>query len=139
MKTQEVNMTTVLYIEDMMVNRRLVKKCLQMMDYNFIEAEDGYSGLQQARYGQPDIILVDIHLPDMNGIEVAHKLREIPGMENVPLVALTADVTRSIEDQCLNGDFDAYLNKPISKSRLLSVVQQLLQASAEHREMAAVK
>ena len=131
-------MTTVLYIEDMMVNRRLVKKCLQMMDYNFIEAEDGYSGLQQARYEQPDIILVDIHLPDMNGIEVAHKLREIPGMENVPLIALTADVTRSIEDQCLNGDFDAYLNKPISKSRLLSVVQQLLQASDETREMARV-
>jgi CheY-like chemotaxis protein len=139
MKAQGVNMTTVLYIEDMMVNRRLVKKCLQMMDYNFIEAEDGYSGLQQARYAQPDIILVDIHLPDMNGIEVAHKLREIPGMQNVPLIALTADVTRSIEDQCLNGDFDAYLNKPISKSRLLSVVQQLLQASAEHRELAAVK
>ena len=139
MKAQGVNMTTVLYIEDMMVNRRLVKKCLQMMDYNFIEAEDGYSGLQQARYEQPDIILVDINLPDMNGIEVAHKLREIPGMENVPLIALTADVTRSIEDQCLNGDFDAYLNKPISKSRLLSVVQQLLQASAEHREMALAK
>ena len=139
MKVQGVKMKTVLYIEDMMVNRRLVKKCLQMMDYKFIEAEDGYSGLQQARYEQPDIILVDIHLPDMNGLEVAHRLREIPGMENVPLIALTADVTRSIEEQCLNGDFDAYLNKPISKSRLLSVVQQLLQASAAHRELVAVK
>src|SRR5215204_2223105 len=109
MKAQGVNMKTVLYIEDMMVNRRLVKKCLQTMDYNFVEAEDGYKGLQQARYTQPDIILIDIHLPDMNGVEVAHKLREIPGMENVPLIALTADVTRNIEDQCLNGDFDAYL------------------------------
>ena len=60
------------------------------------------------------------------------------GMENVPLIALTADTTRSIEEQCLNGDFDAYLNKPISKSRLLSVIQQLLQSSAETREMATV-
>jgi CheY-like chemotaxis protein len=130
-------MPTILYIEDMIVNRRLVKKCLQTMDYTFVEAEDGHSGLQKARDTQPDLILIDIHMPDMNGFEVAQHLRHIPAMEHVPLVALTADVTGDIEARCLKSDFNAYLSKPISKSRLLSVIQQLLKASAEHREATA--
>ena len=117
-------MKTVLYIEDMMVNRRLVKKCLQMMDYKFVEAEDGYSGLQQARYEQPDIIIVDINLPDMNGIEVATTIRTLPGMENVPIVAVTAD--DSIQQQCIEAGFDAYLNKPLSIGSFLRVVNNLI-------------
>ncbi|MDQ7026117.1 MAG: response regulator [Anaerolineae bacterium] len=119
-------MTTILYIEDVMFNRRLVRKCLRMMDYSYVEAVDGYEGLEKARETQPDLILIDIHLPDINGIEVARQLREIEGMEKIPFVALTADITQQVEEQCLTGDFDAILNKPISRARLLSVIQQLL-------------
>jgi CheY-like chemotaxis protein len=123
-------MTTILYIEDMMFNRRLVRKCLRTMDYNYVEAVDGYEGLEKARMTQPDLILIDIHLPDMNGVEVAHWLREVEGMEKIPFVALTADITQQIEEECLSGDFNAFLNKPISQSRLLRVIQQLLQTQA---------
>ena len=121
----------VLYIEDMMVNRRLVKKCLRMMDYEFIEAVDGLTGIATARRDNPDVIIIDINLPDINGIEVAQHLRDDVNLAHVPLIALTADTTRTIEDECMNGNFDAYLNKPVSKSRLLSVIQQLLLARAE--------
>lgn len=124
-------MTTVLYIEDMMVNRRLVKKCLAVMDYDFIEAVDGNSGMATAIRTRPDIIIIDINLPDINGLEVARLIRQTNGLQHTPLIALTADTTRTIEEQCLDGDFDAYLNKPISRSRLLSVIQQLLQARTE--------
>lgn len=119
-------MATILYIEDTALNRRLIQKCLKKQDYRYIEAVDGLSGVEKARIEQPDLILIDYHLPDIDGIEVARRIREIDSLKHTPLVALTADMSGRVRDTCLEGDFDEHLTKPISRSYLLRVLAKLI-------------
>jgi CheY-like chemotaxis protein len=114
----------VLYIEDSNLNVRLVKKMLKVMGYDFVSACDGCSGIEAARQEKPDIILLDINLPDIDGYEVIRQLHEGGSTHNVPIVALTADTTNYRD--CRNAGFDGYLNKPVSRGTLLRTVQQFL-------------
>lgn len=123
-------MFTVLYIEDNRLNMRLVRKSLKPMNYNMLEAWNGQQGLDIALAQVPDVILLDLHLPDTTGIEVAAQLRANVKTGHIPIIALTADVTESIKRQCLNGDFDAYLTKPISRARLLRTIKQIMETKA---------
>lgn len=116
----------VLYIEDSNLNVRLVQKMLKVMGYDFISAEDGYSGIEAVEKEQPDIVLLDINLPDIDGYEVIRQLRENGLVNNIPVVALTADTTNYRD--CREAGFDGYLNKPISRGTLLRTVQQFLAA-----------
>lgn len=122
-------MVTILYIEDNQLNMNLVKKSLKPMRYTMLEAWNGQEGINTALAEKPDLILLDIHLPDMNGIEVAEKLRAQLQTANIPIVALTADVTQEVKEKCLDGDFDAYLMKPVRRSRLLKTIRQMLDAT----------
>ena len=123
-------MFTVLYIEDNQLNMRLVDKTLKPMNYKMLEAWDGQQGLNLATTQLPDVILLDLHLPDMTGIEVAAQLRASEETAHIPIIALTADVTESVKQQCLSGDFDAYLTKPISRGRLLRTITQMMETKA---------
>ena len=115
----------ILYVEDDPQSLRLVQKILEIMDYNFLAAADGETGLQVALDEIPDVILMDIHLPDISGLEVIRRLRSVPAFQQVPIVAITADSRQNSERLCHDAGCDAYLTKPISKTRLLSLVQQL--------------
>ncbi|MEO1166057.1 MAG: response regulator, partial [Chloroflexota bacterium] len=84
-------MTTVLYIEDNPLNMRLVQKYLKKVGLTMIEAIDGSSGIEVATEQRPDLILVDINLPDIDGLEVTRNLKANPDMTNTPIVALTAN------------------------------------------------
>jgi two-component system, cell cycle response regulator DivK len=122
-------MNTVLYIEDNPLNMRLVKKYLQSFGIQMIEAVDGYSGLDMALQAQPDLILVDVNLPDIDGLEVTRRLRNNDETAEMPIVALTANAMHGDRERCLNSGCDGYLAKPVSRVELVNMLRSYLPES----------
>lgn len=119
-------MATVLYIEDNPHNMRLVRKMLKMGGYDVIEAMTGGDGIQTAEREQPNLILLDINLPDMDGIEVCGKLRGSDTTAWIPVVALTANAMHGDRERFLESGMDGYLPKPITRNELLNTVRQFI-------------
>ncbi|MDA0748546.1 MAG: response regulator [bacterium] len=118
-------MKKILIIEDIDWNRDLLVQLLEE-DYEIVEATDGRSGLEAARREMPDLILMDISLPEIDGWELAPLIRQTEGVQNVPIIAVTAhamsgDEARAIEVRC-----SAYVAKPIDEDELFEKIQQLL-------------
>ena len=103
----------ILYIEDNFHNRVLVKRVLEAENYQVIEAEEGVSGLAQAEDMQPDLILIDINLPDIDGYEVTKRLRQMPHIAKTPILAMTANVMKGDREKSLEAGCDGYIRKPI--------------------------
>jgi two-component system, cell cycle response regulator DivK len=116
----------ILYIEDNPHNMRLVRKLLQSMGFNMIEAMDGLRGLHMAAEHRPDLILVDINLPDIDGLEVVRRLKSDPTLAHIPAVALTANAMYGDRENCLAGGCDGYLAKPIARMELKNVLSHFL-------------
>ena len=123
-------MARVLHIEDDPNNRRLVQKLLGAAGHEVIEAEGGVEGIQLARDSQPDLVLVDINIPDLDGYEVTLRLRGIPALQEVPIVAITAEGDR---DSTLAVGCDGFIAKPIDAARFADAISQFL---GGHREWA---
>ncbi len=121
---------TVLYIEDNSDNLTLVKRAMEAAGYQFLGAEDGLSGLKTAEEMIPDLILLDINLPDIDGYEVARRLRSSskPGLIYVPIVAITANAMRGDAEKALAAGCDVYMPKPINIRELWARVAALLQS-----------
>lgn len=118
-------MTTVLYIEDDAANIELIRRYLSAMNCQFISAADGSTGIAIAADRQPDIILLDIYLPDMNGMEVMAHIHAMPALSQVPIVALTTDDSEALERRCLQNGFAAVVHKPVRPQDLLELVGSL--------------
>lgn len=103
----------VLYIEDDPANRILVRRVLEAAGYRVLEAESGLQGLEIAQTEQLGAILVDIHMPDMDGFEVMRRLRVMPASASVPIIALTAMVMKGDREKTLEAGCAAYIEKPI--------------------------
>lgn len=120
---------TILYIEDNEANRQLVQFILARKKHlTLLCAADGQSGLQTARVELPDIILLDISLPDINGYEVLATLKQDSATENIPVIAVSGDHIQQNSD----GQpfvFDSYLTKPIEVGPLYQVIDHYLQPS----------
>lgn len=106
-------MARILVIEDHQVNLQLIRYLLQAFGHEVLEAPDGEQGLVVAREQVPDLILLDIELPGMNGIDVALALRTDPRTQHVPLLAVTASAMRGDRERLLSAGFDGYAAKPI--------------------------
>ena len=117
-------MINVLYIEDEPINIRLVQKMLSFSGYDVSKAETGEAGIQKAIEELPDIILLDINLPDMNGFDVAHILKSQPETADIPIIALTALSLFRNREYAGDQDCDDYLPKPTSRSELLIKIQK---------------
>jgi two-component system cell cycle response regulator DivK len=124
-------MAKVLYIEDNMTNRLLVKRILMVEDHEVLEAENGMEGIELARTELPDLILVDINMPDMDGYEVTTRLRQIPELDQVPIVALTANVLRGDRERSLEAGCDGYIQKPLDVDMLPTQVETFLRQSRQ--------
>lgn len=111
-------MNTVLYIEDNPLNMRLVQRHLKHVGITMLSAIDGLSGIDVAQQERPDLILVDVNLPDIDGLEVTRRLRAMPEFANVPIIALTANAMHGDREICLAAGCDAYLAKPIARQEL---------------------
>jgi two-component system cell cycle response regulator DivK len=103
----------ILYIEDDPANRILVRRVLEAEGYRVLEAENGIRGLEIAQREQLGAILVDIHMPDMDGFEVMARLRTIHRVASVPIIALTAMVMKGDRERTLQAGCSGYIEKPI--------------------------
>jgi two-component system cell cycle response regulator DivK len=123
-------MARVLYIEDNQANRLLVLRVLTAEGHTVLEAENGLMGLQVAQRERPDLVLVDISMPKMDGYEVTSRLRALSELERVPIVALTANVLRGDRERSLQAGCDGYIQKPLDVDLLPSQVEAFLRAAA---------
>lgn len=120
----------ILYVEDNLENRILIKRVLEAAGYTFIEAENGVQGLEKALHEHPDLILMDINLPDIDGYECTARLRKASGLDRVPVLALTANVLEGDRQRALASGCDGYIPKPIDVDELPDVVARHLKQAA---------
>lgn len=105
----------ILYIEDEPGNRLLVKRVLEAEGFSVLEATDGISGLEMAAkmHKELDLILLDINLPEIDGYDLAKRFRNTPGLRDIPILAVTANVMRGDRERTLEAGCDGYIQKPI--------------------------
>lgn len=123
----------ILYVEDNPQNMRLVRKILMAAGYEVLEACEGLAGIATAAREQPDLILMDINLPDINGLEATQRLKSSPQVAWIPVIAVTANAMHGDRDYCLAAGCDGYLAKPIMKNELLTTVSIFLKQSLNSR------
>ncbi len=120
----------VLIIEDNPLNMKLITEILKTEGYEYLEAEDASKGIDIARKELPDIILMDIQLPDMDGIQAMRILRNDSNTSSIKIIALTAFAMKGDRERFLREGFDGYLAKPFKYSQLINAIKDLYQ----HRE-----
>jgi two-component system cell cycle response regulator DivK len=106
-------MPRVLYIEDDPNNRMLVRRILMAADIDVDEADSAQIGIDMALANPPDLILMDMSMPEMDGLTATQKIRSMPEIASVPIVALTANVMEGDRERTLNAGCDGYIGKPI--------------------------
>jgi two-component system cell cycle response regulator DivK len=118
----------ILYVEDNVDNMTLVRRALESRGYEFLWAQNGQSGVEIAEHQQPDVILLDINLPDIDGYEVARRLRNSrkSSLVYVPIIAVTANALRGDAEKALAAGCDVYMAKPINIRELWARVEGFL-------------
>lgn len=119
-------MPRILYIEDDANNRMLVRRILLAADIDVDEAEDAYTGIDMALANPPDLILMDMSMPGMDGLTATAEIRGQPAIAHVPIVALTANVMQGDREKTLNAGCDGYIGKPIDVDTFVDEVIQYL-------------
>ncbi len=104
---------TILYIEDNPDNRLLVRRILSVHGYRLLEAEHASKALEVLQQEIPDLILMDINMPEMDGYTLTAKIRRIPTLANIPVIALTANVMKGDRERTLEAGCDGYIQKPV--------------------------
>ena len=118
-------MKTVLYVEDNEFNRKLVRHLLGRTSYRLIEAVDGEAGVATAREAVPDLIIMDIQLPKLSGLEATRQLRADPVTAPIPVIVITSFALAGDEEKAREAGAAAYLAKPYSPRELLQMIRQL--------------
>ena len=116
----------ILYIEDEPGNRMLVRRILEAEGFSVAEAMDGLSGLEIATQIEPDLILLDINLPEIDGYDLAKRFREIPNLKGIPILAITANVMHGDRERTLEAGCDGYIQKPIDVDQLPEQIKAAL-------------
>jgi len=119
----------ILIVEDNEQNRKLARDLLQVHGYRTIEAETGEDALAVATTHAPDLVVMDIHLPGMSGLDVLAKLRAMPAKRATPVLAFTASVMPQDRSDIMAAGFDAFLSKPIDLEAFLQTVAWALKRS----------
>ncbi len=122
-------MSLILIVEDNEKNLKLVRDVLQVKGYATIEAVNAEDGVELASARKPDLILMDIQLPGMSGIDALKVLRGNPGTAGIPVIAVTASVMQQDRKQITEAGFNAYVGKPINLKEFLDAVRDALETS----------
>ena len=117
----------ILIVEDNELNLKLVRDVLQHRGYRTIEADTAKAGIDLAHETRPDLIVLDIRLPDIDGIQVLEQLRQDPRSREIPCMAVTASAMANDRARIIGAGFDAYLSKPFHVKEFLIHVQRLLE------------
>jgi CheY-like chemotaxis protein len=118
----------ILIVEDQPLNRKLVRDVLQAKGYRTLETETAEEGLRVAQEQHPALILMDIQLPGINGIEALKRLRTDPATHAIPVIAVTASAMQQNQREILEAGFNGYQPKPINVSAFLNAVREALDA-----------
>jgi len=122
-------MSLILIVEDNEKNMKLVRDVLQVKGYATLEAGTAEDGLVMAAQRKPDLILMDIQLPGMSGIDALRLLRADPATAPIPVIAVTASVMQQDRKHITEAGFDAYLGKPLDLKEFLATVSRILESS----------
>ncbi|NDP42394.1 MAG: response regulator [Aromatoleum sp.] len=121
-------MSLILIVEDNEKNLKLVRDVLQVKGYATVEAGTGEEGIRLAAERKPDLVLMDIQLPGMNGIQALGVLRADPETASIPVIAVTASVMQQDRKHITEAGFDAYIGKPLNLKEFLETVRKVLEA-----------
>jgi len=119
----------ILLVEDNLHNRRIFAGVLKYYGFSVQEAVDGEEALARVAQATPDLILMDLSLPRMDGWEATRRIRAMPGLEQLPIIALTAHAMSGDEERALEAGCTSYLAKPISPKKVVKAVKALLAQS----------
>ena len=119
-------MNKILVAEDNLPNRELIREILETCGYEVIEAVDGQQALDKLEESMPDLVLLDIQMPVLDGYAVIRQLRQTPRLAGLKILALTAYAMQGDREKVLEAGFDGYLTKPIDMAALTKQIQQLL-------------
>ncbi|HWM29603.1 MAG TPA: response regulator [Woeseiaceae bacterium] len=122
-------MYKILLVEDNEMNRDMLSRRLRRKGFEVLLATDGEDGVSQARVGAPDIILMDMSLPTMDGWTAAKLLKSESETRNIPIIALTAHAMQGDRDKAMESGCDEYETKPVNLARLLSKIEMLTRSS----------
>lgn len=117
----------ILYIEDNRDNRLLVKRVLEAEGYILLEAANADGGLRQVLTEAPDLILMDINLPEVDGYTTTARIKATPGLEGVKVIAVTANVMKGDREKTLAAGCDGYIQKPIDVDQLPFLIARFLE------------
>jgi CheY-like chemotaxis protein len=123
-------MTKILLVEDNEMNRDMLSRRLQRKGYDVLIATDGEQGVSMARAERPDLILMDMSLPVLDGWEATRAIKADPSINAVPVIALTAHAMAGDQEKCVAAGCDDYDTKPVELTRLLGKIESLLQRAA---------
>ena len=124
--TSSNDRTTILYVEDNLDNRVLVRRILMSENYVVLEAVNAADALKILNNARPDLILMDINMPDMDGYTLTARIKAMPGFERTPILALTANVMRGDKEKTLEAGCDGYIQKPLDIDQLIREVERFL-------------
>jgi two-component system cell cycle response regulator DivK len=117
---------TVLVVEDNELNMKLFHDLLEASGYNILQTRNGLEAIDLAREHRPDLILMDIQLPEVSGLEVTKWIKEDDDLRSIPVIAVTAFAMKGDEERIRQGGCEAYLSKPISVATFLSTIKSYL-------------
>jgi two-component system cell cycle response regulator DivK len=123
-------MEKILIVDDNRASRDLIRAILKPVRCNIIEASHGQQALDLIQQERPDLVLLDVDMPGLDGLTVVRRIRENTSLAGLPVVAVTAFAMESDRERCMAAGFTAYVTKPVRAALLRQQVQQLLGASA---------
>lgn len=121
-----MNNKTILVIEDNKLNMKLVRSLLKIGNYTILEAVDAESGIKLAREKNPDLVLMDIQLPGMDGLTATRIIKDDPDMKDIPVVAFTSFAMEGDEKTAFNAGCVGYITKPLDTQKFLETVEEFL-------------
>jgi two-component system, cell cycle response regulator DivK len=127
-------MPTILLVEDNEMNRDMLSRRLERRGYRVLLAEDGAAGVEMAAAAAPDLVLMDMSLPVLDGWEASRRLKSSDATRHIPVIALTAHAMSSDRDRALEAGCDDYDTKPVDLSRLLEKIETLLGGASAQEE-----
>ncbi|HYN84558.1 MAG TPA: response regulator [Pyrinomonadaceae bacterium] len=130
---------TILVVDDSQDNLVLISLAMQERGYRVVTATNGEEAVTTAKLARPDLILMDIAMPQLDGLEATRRIREAVGMEHVPVIALTAFDTGGFRRAAHDAGFNGYLTKPIDFERLHKLISMLLADADEDRHTTDLK
>jgi two-component system cell cycle response regulator DivK len=108
----------ILYVEDNFENKLFVRRVIESMGHEMLEAETGLDSLALAQERKPDLVLMDVNIPGMDGLETTAKFRENAYLADIPIIALTANAMKGDKERCLAAGCNGYMQKPVGVSDL---------------------